>query len=355
MKIAHFLYLVCLLFIWAETCSVIYRYDVWKHKETSRKTILFSDFHLPHRANAKQQAQLMHLISKKNGRLIVEDMYDAAGKKSLRSSLMPFRNDQFLWGLTALCRKLNIAVDNVEFRHESSNFSLAKTSDYMKRQDRIVEEIAAYDDRPVLNDYYEKVLKELDDKYSELDACLRIHEGSFFSYRLRSLLGLFPPYNLYSYSSLNILDLKVLHLLADDKKTPTCVCVGGLHADNINEVMPKLGYALVETKGKSTEVLLMEFTLLSRWKRKYKKWLSEPTKAVDFEHLLANSFKMRSTRIKLEGYSKKDMIWRALQLRSNIEHGPLRFVFAKAMRFACGFCVANCTISVVQSKLKGSK
>ncbi|MEX0849758.1 MAG: hypothetical protein WD055_06005 [Candidatus Dependentiae bacterium] len=239
-QIAVFGYL--LLFVQMQ--AVVFRFDEWLHQKTGQKIYACSDLHQVHHADRHQVDNVVSLLKHNNVHLIIED-YDPSERV-----LLPLSQSRFLRNLDYVAVNAGINTTCIEFRH---HYPWTKTQDLMAQYDEVVQEIEHYDDGDTLNTYYEDTLMAIDYVYKPLYQGLRDYSGSMLSYHLKStILNKFgravPQYNKL-HGSTHLIDLRILHELAQERQNDLCICAGAHHIERVSSMLPALGFRLHESVG----------------------------------------------------------------------------------------------------------
>lgn len=147
----------------------------------------------------------------------------------------------FLKNLTWLCEEHNIPVYNAEFRETTNKVMDTSLDDFFTKH-FIIDEIAQYDDTPLLNEYYKDVLRRI-----------RKHEGIIETYRLSpqrkklSLIDVFTE-RVIEDSCVELFDARILHCIhTHAHKKHIFVCAGATHGLQVSLMLDQLGYRQQDT------------------------------------------------------------------------------------------------------------
>ncbi len=270
-------------------------YSVEKFTKGAQALYLFSDYHLPTaktngKVNFTQRKELIAMARKMGAATIVEDEIGIAKQLSLfnsadfirpteKLSLAELVSANKLGGHTALLmlshwlEQAQLPYTNIEFRYApwrplNITFTL---------MDTLKAKIRAYNDGHELNSYYQKKLAELEqiegsckplfDEFrksgltiqqyvqslspvysAEFDPTLQklLDEASWdlakFTERDKAL-------TLFTRYCVLLLDIEILHAIAQSEDENIFVCIGGLHALNIKEGLALAGFTSKATMG----------------------------------------------------------------------------------------------------------
>jgi hypothetical protein len=260
-------YVLC--FIPINVNAVVFQCETWFNGRTGQRLFACSDFHTAHKADKKQVSELASFLMNDNMHLIVED-YDPAQRLFL-----PASGSRFLRSLDYVSSYVGIDTTYLEFRH---NYPWEKTQTHMSELDEVVQEIERYDDGDILNTYYESTLMGIDCVYKPLYTELKQFDGSILSYQLKSTIynALGKPMPTYSklHGSTHLIDLRILHAVAQKKHNDLCICAGANHIERVKTVLPDLGFNRYDRVGLKKQECLDY----------YQRYLQVP--AVDFNNVL---------------------------------------------------------------------
>ncbi len=208
----------------------------------------------------KQQAD--HLINflkncDSNCCVLVEDITDIENsgfeKEFVKINDENSDNDtftSFLTDINELCKQNNIKIINVECRYAGTLYFdslFIKTEKFLKALYETINEIKNYNDNPLLNNYYKKLIQEVlnnkkfisileqnkDKYYDELKELIneKMHENFFFDY-------------------CELVDAKIMHAIHQNKDKNVHICVGNMHIKNIENIIKKLNYKKINPNEK---------------------------------------------------------------------------------------------------------
>jgi len=260
------------------------------HKQT---VYLFGDIHIPFAQSVLQRQLLCTQLTQldpNSSLVVVEDAldYDTSHPQitAYMKTFVPVLSQTTpLNGFAQVCRNLKIPVVNIEYRQSlfscnlwnyylyHSKMSSQNLLDYLclpydiliqeiiNQLDNQIDQIRSYDDGPVLNNYYTKIINNFLTKHEAFLNSLRAFAQNNSQATVKDYIDSCYPdeQNSARYTcasklktwDIQLLDLQALHTIAqsNDKKT-IIIFMGSLHTDRIASLLPELGYTLVKKFGR---------------------------------------------------------------------------------------------------------
>lgn len=243
----------------AQLHAIFYQVDLWQNTDLQQTIVCLSDDHHTcenEKAWSEQQDALIVEAKKRTAYVVAEDMDDHQSKHAALQVGWWEGNPAGapLIGLIKKCRKSWVACNNVEFRQlctyraalginkklldpDCYRESVAKisTADLIQETNDIIHEIGIYKDGAIFKKEYDTIFEKLQIDYA-LVRLIQV-ECEFFN---RDLIEL---YHALALASWRLLDARILHQIATNKKEKCIfIAAGGAHIENINTMLPKLGF-----------------------------------------------------------------------------------------------------------------
>lgn len=258
----------------------IFEAEKWVNNQTNQSISLLGDYHYSQEAenqiNNAQQDTIIDMAKTLNAAIIVEDGLLSSSQefrhdplsydynKYRKTTKQLSNKDTLLLGFTARCHEEGIKVKNVEFRFPTH---LASTQIMMKKAEQMKEKIRSYNDGPILNEYYRNKLEDLHNKVeipcadlfnilkksdTTLERLPSLHYKKAYNqvweYLWESNASLEKDvyekiYEIVIGYESRLLDLELLHAIAEHKDQPIIICAGAGHITRIKEGLEKMGFA----------------------------------------------------------------------------------------------------------------
>lgn len=232
--------LVCLGF---NAQALIYGAQQWRSAKGKKLAVLF-DVHqdcADNNINNAQQQGILSCAQNNNAHVIVEDVldqkkYDKRVWERLQQLNRFAQKVSPLQYLSNACRVRGISCNNVEYRFKRSlwrsGMFTIPASEIHAEITQCLNEIADYSDGQELATIYQEILQSYEtDKKEAADSCAQTKDTD---HTLAHILA-------HDY---RLLDAKILHALHRTKHDCVVICVGGDHARNIAQYLPRLGYTI---------------------------------------------------------------------------------------------------------------
>ncbi len=284
------------------TQAHIFEAEKWVSSDSKQTISLLGDYHLAenkeNQVNDTQQDIVIEVAKRLNAALILEDGKTdiVAFKKDPlhydRNTYCEFVIDNptkttLLLGFTQRCQEEGITVNNVEFRFPDL---LTSTQLLMQKLEQVKQKISSYDDGPVLNSYYRAKLQELYDfvekpckklfaQLKQSGANLTLTEPTIryhHSYNraldylweqnrlcLRDDTKLNKIHYIITGLEAKLLDLEILHAIAEQKNCPhIIICAGASHLNSIKPALEVLGFTRTHTNNPAEQTCSLNGTYI---------------------------------------------------------------------------------------------